>query len=77
LLPAVFLSGFIFQIRSMPPALQLVTHLVPARYYLVILRGVILKGSGLGPYWDQMGYLAAFALVTLALAAVRLVRQER
>jgi ABC-2 type transport system permease protein len=77
LLPAVLLSGFIFQIRSMPPALQLVTHLVPARYYLVILRGVILKGSGLGPYWDQMGYLAAFAFVTLALAAVRLVRQER
>jgi ABC-2 type transport system permease protein len=77
LLPAVLLSGFIFQIRSMPPALQLVTHLVPARYYLVILRGVILKGSGLGPYWDQMGYLAAFAFVTLALSAVRLVRQER
>jgi ABC-2 type transport system permease protein len=77
LLPAVLLSGFIFQIRSMPPALQLVTALVPARYYLVILRGVILKGSGLGPYWDQMASLGAFALGTLALAAVRLVRQER
>jgi ABC-2 type transport system permease protein len=77
LLPAVLLSGFIFQIRSMPPALQLITYLVPARYYLVILRGVILKGTGLGPYWDQMAYLAAFAFVTLALAAVRLVRQER
>ena len=76
LLPAVLLSGFIFQIRSMPPALQLVTHLVPARYYLVILRGVILKGSGLGPYWDQMAYLALFAAATLGLASLRLVRKE-
>jgi ABC-2 type transport system permease protein len=76
LLPAVLLSGFIFQIRAMPPFLQLVTHLVPARYYLVILRGVILKGSGLGPYWDQMGYLALFALATLGIATVRLMRQE-
>lgn len=75
LLPAVLLSGFIFQIRSMPPVLQLVTHLVPARYYLVILRGVILKGSGLEPYWDQMAYLGLFAAVTLALASVLLRRQ--
>jgi ABC-2 type transport system permease protein len=53
-----------------------VTHLVPARYYLVILRGVILKGSGLGPYWDQMAYLGLFALATLGLASARLVRRE-
>jgi ABC-2 type transport system permease protein len=76
LLPAVLLSGFIFQIRAMPAPLQLVTHLVPARYYLVVLRGVILKGSGLGPYWDQMAYLGLFALLTLALASLRLVRRE-
>ena len=76
LLPAVLLSGFIFQIRAMPPALQLVTYLVPARYYLVILRGVILKGSGLGPYWDQMAYLGLFALATLALASLLLVKRE-
>ena len=75
LLPAVLLSGFIFQIRAMPPFLQYVTYLVPARYYLVILRGVILKGSGLGPYWDQMGYLAVFAGATLAIASVRLRRE--
>jgi ABC-2 type transport system permease protein len=76
LLPAVLLSGFIFQIRSMPGWLQVLTHLVPARYYLVILRGIILKGTGLGPYWDQMGYLALFAAGTLALASLRLVRKE-
>jgi len=76
MLPAVLLSGFIFQIRAMPAALRLVTHLVPARYYLVILRGVILKGSGLGPYWDQMGALGLFALATLGLASLRLMREE-
>jgi len=76
LLPAVLLSGFIFQIRSMPGWLQLVTRAVPARYYLIVLRGIILKGSGLGPYMDQMGAMAVFALVVLALAAVRLRRAE-
>lgn len=75
LLPAVLLSGFIFQIRSMPVWLQVVTYLVPARYYLVILRGIILKGASLGPYLDQVGFLALFALVFLALAAVRLARE--
>jgi ABC-2 type transport system permease protein len=76
LLPALLLSGFIFQIRIMPVWLQVISHVVPARYYLVILRGVILKGTGLGPYWDQMGYLAAFAVITLGLASARLARKE-
>ena len=76
LLPSVLLSGFIFQIRSMPVVLRAITHLIPARYYLVILRGIILKGTGLGPYWDQMGYLALFALLVLGLAARRLVVQQ-
>jgi ABC-2 type transport system permease protein len=75
LLPAVLLSGFIFQIRGMPPWLQLVTCAVPARYYLVVLRGVIIKGAGLGPYTDELLGLAIFALVTLGLATVRLVRE--
>ncbi|HUG53930.1 MAG TPA: ABC transporter permease [Vicinamibacteria bacterium] len=76
LLPAVLLSGFIFQIRSMPTFLQVVTYAIPARYYLVILRGVIIKGAGLSPYLDQMAGLAVFAVVTLALATLRL-RRER
>jgi ABC-2 type transport system permease protein len=76
LLPAMLLSGFIFQIRAMPAALQAITYLVPARHYLVVLRGVILKGSGLGPYPEQMTALVLFALGTLALASLRLVREE-
>jgi ABC-2 type transport system permease protein len=76
LLPAVLLSGFIFQIRSMPVVLQVVTYAIPARYYLVILRGVIIKGSDLGPYWDQMAGLALFAVATLGLATLRLIRED-
>jgi len=76
MLPALILSGFIFQIRSMPAFLQAITYVVPARYYLVILRGVILKGAGLAPYWDQMLALIAFAVVVVSLASVRLARRE-
>jgi ABC-2 type transport system permease protein len=76
LLPSMLLSGFIFQIRGMPPFLQLITYLVPARYYLVVLRGVILKGAGLDPYLDQMAGLALFAAATLGLATLRLMREE-
>ena len=76
MLPALVLSGFIFQIRAMPPFLQTVTYLVPARYYLVILRGVILKGTTLEPYWDQLLALVVFAVVMVALASVRLARRE-
>ena len=76
MLPAIMLSGFLFPIRSMPPALQAVTYLVPARYYIVILRGVILKGAGLAPYWQEMLALVVFAVIMITLASVRLARRE-
>ena len=76
LLPSILLSGFIFQIRMMPAWLQAISYLVPARYYLVILRGVILKGEGLAPYWDQVLALAIYGLVTVTLASLRLMRRE-
>jgi ABC-2 type transport system permease protein len=76
LLPAMLLSGFIFQIRSMPPFLQLITYAIPARYYLVILRGVIIKGSDLAPYLGEVLGLTLFAVATLGLATLRLVREE-
>jgi ABC-2 type transport system permease protein len=76
MLPAILLSGFIFQIRIMPRALQFVTYLVPARYFLVILRGIILKGEGLLTYWPQVVALVLYALATLVLASARLARQK-
>lgn len=76
LLPSVLLSGFIFQIRAMPEWLQVITHVVPARYYLVVMRGIILKGAGLAPYWDQLAWLAGFAVVTITASSLRLARKE-
>jgi ABC-2 type transport system permease protein len=76
MLPAILLSGFIFQIRIMPVWLQVVTYLVPARYFLVILRGIILKGEGLATYWPQVTALVLYGVATVALASLRLARRE-
>lgn len=76
MLPAIFLSGFVFPLRSLPLPLQAISYIVPARYYLVALRGVVLKGASLGSYLDQMAFLAAYALLVGAVAWVRLARKE-
>lgn len=74
-LPTFILSGFIFPITSMPVIVQGITHLVPARYFLVALRAIVLKGAGLPAFWEQMVALAAFGTVMMALAALRLKRE--
>jgi ABC-2 type transport system permease protein len=76
MLPAILLSGFIFPIRSMPAAVRALTYAVPARYFLVVERGVILKGAGLRPYLEDMAFLLAYALVVMGLAFARLTRKE-
>jgi ABC-2 type transport system permease protein len=74
-LPTLMLSGFIFPISSMPVALQLVTYVVPARYFLIALRGIVLKGTELWLLWPQMVALSIYALVMLTLASVRLAKE--
>ena len=74
LLPTLMLSGFIFPIASMPAALQLVTYIVPARYFLVALRGVLLKGTELGPLLPDLAALSVYAAAMLGLASVRLAK---
>jgi ABC-2 type transport system permease protein len=69
------LSGFIFPIASMPPVLQAVTYVVPARYFLVTLRGILLKGVGPAALWEQLVAMTIFAVVILGLASLRLRRQ--
>jgi ABC-2 type transport system permease protein len=69
------LSGFIFPIASMPAFLQAVTYVVPARYFLIALRGIVLKGTDLEIVWPQLAALVIYAFVVLALASVRLRRQ--
>lgn len=74
-LPTLMLSGFIFPITSMPVFLQLVTRIVPARYFLVALRGIVLKGVGPQVFWPDLVALGVFAVAILGLASLRLRRQ--
>lgn len=71
MLPAFMLSGFVYPIANMPPVVQWVTLLNPLRYYLVIIRGVYLKGLGWAVLWPQMLALAALGCAMVALAASR------
>ena len=71
-LPTFLLSGFIFPIRNMPTPIQVVTYIVPARYFLVALRGIVLKGVGIGTVWMQIVAMAIYATAVLGLASVRL-----
>lgn len=70
-MPAIILSGFAFPIANMPQIFQKITYLNPLRYFLVIIRGVFLKGSGLNLLWDQMVVLGAIGLVLLLGSAAR------
>jgi len=69
--PAALLSGFMFPIANMPPVIQWITYLNPLRYFLVIIRGIFLKGVGAGILWPQLAALAVMGLITLWLASRR------
>ena len=71
LLPTVMLSGFIFPIASVPKVLQFVTYIVPARYFLPIIRGVMLKGNAFFDLWMQIGALVLMGIFFLMLSAKR------
>jgi ABC-2 type transport system permease protein len=72
LLPSFLLSGFVFPISSMPRIIQFFTYLVPAKYFLIVLRGIFLKGTGLEILWPQVVSLMAFASLVLLACAKRL-----
>ena len=74
-LPTFMLSGFLFPIASMPVVLQYITTIVPAKYFLVALRGVVLKGLELHEVWRPIGALVIYAVVVLGLSALRLARR--
>jgi ABC-2 type transport system permease protein len=76
-LPTLMLSGFIFPISSMPRFLQVVTYAVPARYFLIALRGIVLKGTPLWLLLPQVSALIVYAVVMLGLASLRLAREAR
>ena len=69
-LPTFILSGFVFPIYNMPKIIQVITYVVPARYFITILRGIYLKGEGLNILWRQALFLLSFA-VTMIIFAYR------
>lgn len=71
LMPMIYLSGFIFPIENMPAWIQPFTYLIPLRYFLVIVRGIFLKGVGLEVLWPQALALFAWGATVLALATLR------
>ena len=71
LVPMIFLSGFVFPIENMPEVIQPVTYLVPLRYFLVILRGIFLKGVGMAVLWPDALALFGWGVGILILATLR------
>ena len=71
LLPSIFLSGYLFPIEAMPGWLQAISYVIPARYGLVIVRGIILKGVGLEILREQVMAILIFTAVIVTLAATR------
>ena len=70
-MPAFMLSGFAFPIRNMPVAVQYLTYLNPLRYFIEIVRGIFLKGTGVAVLWPQMLCLAAFGAGMIAISTAR------
>jgi ABC-2 type transport system permease protein len=75
-LPGFLMSGFVFSIDTMPKVIQVISVIVPARYFVAILKSLFLKGVGLGAIWDQMVFLVIFGAFVFWQAARRLKRQK-
>lgn len=71
MLPTLILSGFMFPIRSMPLFLQILSNVTPAKFYLVMMRSIVLKGVGIEAFWEQICYLCVYIAVVLTVAVVR------
>ncbi|MCZ2075925.1 MAG: ABC transporter permease [Bryobacterales bacterium] len=71
-LPAFLLSGFVYAIENMPPVIRLLTYIIPARYFVTILKGIFLKGAGPEVLWGPLALLCVYAAVVFFLATKRL-----
>ncbi len=72
ILPAIYLSGFFFPLEAMPKVLQWISHITPLRYYLIIIRSVMIKGVGMADLQDEILALVLFGIGMMTLAALRL-----
>jgi len=75
-LPTFILSGFVFPIRNMPVLIQAVTYTIPARYFLVTLRSIILKGAGVRAFWEQLLFLLGYGILMIGAATLRMKRTK-
>jgi ABC-2 type transport system permease protein len=71
MLPMVYLSGFVFPIENMPELIQLTTYLIPLKYFMVIIRGIILKGIGFSDLWQDTIILLIMGISILFISALR------
>ena len=76
MLPTFLLSGFVFPIRNMPVAIQVITYLIPARYFLVVLRSIILKGVGIESFFREVLFLIVFAAAAIGVSLARMKKQS-
>jgi ABC-2 type transport system permease protein len=75
-LPGFLLSGFVFAIDTMPKVLQIFSLIIPARYFVSILKALFLKGGGLEVIGDQLVFMAIFAAIVFWMAVRRMKRQK-
>ena len=71
MMPMVYLSGFAFPIENMPDIIQLITYAIPLRYFITIIRGVILKGIGFAELWPQLTILFLMGITILTMSTLR------
>ncbi len=71
LLPTILLSGFIFPIENMPPLLQWISHIIPPRWFIIIIKAIMLKGVGIAYIWKETLIIALMALVFIGLSIKR------
>jgi ABC-2 type transport system permease protein len=71
-LPAFLLSGFVYSIETMPKPIQVISHIVPARYFVTILKDAFLKGAGLSVLWTELGFLSLYGAIMFFLAVRKL-----
>ena len=72
LLPSFLLSGFVFPVSNMPLVLRVLSNLAVNKFFLVVVRGIMLKGAGFGAVWQQFACMGAFAAVMIGLAVTRM-----
>jgi len=75
-LPTIILSGFIFPIESMPYFIQLLSNITPSKYFIIILRNILIKGTELSVFIDQIYFLLIFAAIFIFISAIRIKREQ-